>query len=178
MPQQPNTRGDAPREWNWRRSALTHATSSEPARAPRSSDRAPLEPNSRCARARCPSFEHDLEPLVALAFIFRARDANSSYLARVGDVCPTISLLVDAFDVDDADFSYPLGQQIDPRADQVWDFKRFLPRKKADGHGMPLDEQLIRSLLDLLQSLWRKIGSRKSIRARSGYIWPPVTVAP
>src|SRR5712691_7029567 len=97
------TRGDARRESNSRMPAPTRATSAKLARAPHSCDRAPRAPRSRSDQDRGWSSQHNLQALVALALVFRAGNAHVADFTCIGHVRPAIGLLVDAFDIYDAD---------------------------------------------------------------------------
>src|ERR1700687_2595367 len=131
------------------------------ARARHSCGRARSAPSSRSVRGQGPSPQHDFKALVAFALVFGPSDVYPAYFAGVGDVRPTVSLLVDALDVDHADFLDALGNQVDFGPDQVRDLKSLGTRQEPNRYGVFFAEKLVGTLLDRFQTVLGEIGQEK-----------------
>ena len=81
-------------------------------------------------------------------------------------MCAAIGLLVDAIDIDDADRLDALGQEIDPRANQVGYLERLRAGQKPNRDRPSLLEQFIGALLNGGQTVLRQVGQQK-VHARA-----------
>ena len=74
---------------------------------------------------------------------------------------PTVSLLVDALDIYDANLLDAFGDQVDLRPDQVRDVQRLGTWHEADRYTVAFAQQLVGAVLDCLQSILREVRQKK-----------------
>src|SRR3990170_1898584 len=149
-----SVRSSAPSSIPWS-SALSSGLPATAVRTTRKSSPDPSSAASAGVSLRSGVGDLDPDPLVDTPLRLVAGHPDGADLAGVGDVGAAIGLEVETDDLDGADLTDALGQQVDLRADEVGDREGLLARQDLHPDLAVRDDLLVHPLLDLADEVAR-----------------------